>query len=91
MAVANSTIIQKMMKEVQQAQLQQDNKQMLIKHIANVHMLCELLLEEHEQGISTVDMQQELKIMMGDSEKKIPMKKTIMNHDQANGDSIFDF
>lgn len=91
MAVANSTIIQKMMKEIQQAQLQQHNNPMLIKHISNIHMLCELLLEEHEQGNGTEDMQQELKMMMGDSEREIPLKTTTRDHDQANGDSIFDF
>jgi hypothetical protein len=43
MGISNRTIIQKMMKELELAKVNQHD---MTKHIAHVKLLCELLLEE---------------------------------------------
>lgn len=102
MAVANTTIIRRMIKELNKAQ-EQDHDQMMKKHISNVKLLCEIILEDQQMESKPVEQSelssQEIKAMLGDQyrtdHKQINRKKrshkTTNNHDQANGNSIFDF
>jgi altronate dehydratase len=100
-AVANETIIKKMIQELVRAQEAQHNREKMKKHIENVRLLSDLLLEDEreEQQVSTQTVnsadisEAELKTMMGSQAKpKIHKEKqTIIDHDDANGDSIFDF
>lgn len=48
MAVANGTIIEKMMIELKKALEKQDHHVDMVKHISNVQLLCDLILEENE-------------------------------------------
>lgn len=93
MAVGNGTVIQKMIHELNQAK-EQHNQDEMIKHIANVRLLCELFLEEDSPPVNNKEdiSAEEMKAMIGrqaSENKKVKSKP--MDHDVANGDSIFDF
>lgn len=98
MAVAYETILKKMMTEVSAAKAVQHKEQDMKQHVANVRLLCDLLLEEqteHEQKqhvMSKKDISEaEWKAMLGSSTKPQIHSAERMDHDEANGDSIFDF
>lgn len=91
-----------MMDELEKAKTHHDNVATMKKHIANVKLLCELLLEAdqpEEKKDEKIDISsQEVKVMLGDSyarpAKQATPGRTQTNHnlhDEANGDSIFDF
>jgi len=97
MAVANETIINKMMNELKVAKEDPYNKEKMMKHVGHVKLLCELLLQEErpeeiQKSKITAD---EMKAMMGQkATKAMPSNsspKSIIDHDDANGESIFDF
>ncbi|SFA97701.1 hypothetical protein SAMN04488072_104268 [Lentibacillus halodurans] len=98
MAVATDTILQKMKRELAEAQQMSASASgvAMKKHIANIQLLCELLLEE--QSASGTDSEHdmtgaEMKAMMGEKAAERtskPLRRTL-DHDEANGDSIFDF
>ncbi|MEN1967587.1 YwdI family protein [Lentibacillus sp. N15] len=91
MAVTDRTVLQKMIKEAQQANEKQANHQEMLKHVANVSLLCELLLEGNELPTVTRDeiSADEMKAMTGTVHP--PAKQPTLDHDDANGKSIFDF
>lgn len=99
MAVANETIIQKMMDELRQAKEKQAESENMTKHIEHVRLLCDLLLRETEEEISAhvssqEITQEEMKAMLGkqtEQAKPATPKKTVIDHDGANGESLFDF
>lgn len=101
MAVANETIIQKMMQELTKAKDVSNNQERLLTHIEHVRLLCDLLLEEKNEGYDnamtktnrTKITADEMKAMMGTTKKVVtpPSERTNINHGEANGDSIFDF
>lgn len=91
--VENGTVIQKMIYELNQAK-EQHNQDKMIKHIENVRLLCDLFLEGGSPSTSNKEeiSAEEMKAMLGKqaSENK-QIKSKPMDHDDANGDSIFDF
>jgi Family of unknown function (DUF5327) len=101
MAVANETILIKMMHELQQAKDNQHHQDTMLKHIENIRLLCDLFLEEGKSGavlnspkrneISAV----ELKAMLGEDQSTVSQKtfkKSIeLDDEDGNGKSIFDF
>lgn len=107
MAVETDTIIRKMMKELTQAQQISDDNGAVQKHIANVQLLCELIMEERPKTDSReISMEEkpktdsseisteEMKAMIGESNTN--RKQNITRHsqeedDDANGSSLFDF
>ncbi len=102
MAVSNRTIITKMIDELEKAKTHHDHVTTMKKHIENVKLLCELLLEADQpenKRIETTDLSaQELKVMLGDShtnkaqQGKLDTQKSKPDfYDEGNGDSIFDF
>ncbi|KKE77745.1 YwdI family protein [Oceanobacillus caeni] len=103
MAIENETILNKMLKEINDAKENQNNQDKLLIHINNVKLLCDLFLEEDSEKNSAVQEQRdefteaELKAMIGkqDTIKKIQQQQLkqseTIDHEQANGDSIFDF
>ncbi|MGP4106207.1 DUF5327 family protein [Virgibacillus sp. L01] len=94
MAVETDTIIQKMMKELTQAQQKSDDNNAVQKHIENVQLLCELLLEEKPKADSSEISTEEMKAMIGESNNSRKQTITRRNHeedDDANGSSLFDF
>ena len=78
-----------------------DNKQTLLKHIGRIKLLCELIEEKMEKTESvqtsssteSVFTEQEIKMMLGDRTVGLTREKqsSPIEHDGANGDSIFDF
>ncbi|WP_100009828.1 YwdI family protein [Lentibacillus sediminis] len=100
MAVANETIIQKMMDELQQAKEKQGDSGNMTKHIEHVRLLCDLLLKETEEEKVSVPAssqeitQEEMKAMLGKQAEQVKpatSKRTVIDHDGANGESLFDF
>ncbi|SHG68404.1 YwdI family protein [Ornithinibacillus halophilus] len=97
MAITNEKIIQKMMTEIQHAKANQQNHEKMIKHIEKIHLLCELFLDEKE--ISSVVSEppsqeispEEMKAMLGKSNKPTTYQRSTLDDDEGNGDSIFDF
>src|SRR5690606_36729967 len=97
-AVANNTILQKMMHELEQAKRKQDHAEML-KHIENIRLLCDLFLPEEKGVMTTVESpevsEEELKTMLGKTTSQKPQstyRKSIeLDEDDANGDSLFDY
>ncbi|MEC5424419.1 YwdI family protein [Virgibacillus sp. C22-A2] len=94
MAVANSTIIEKMINELKEAKEKSD-QQKVVNHIANVRLLCDLFLEEDSAVKKEPELnitKEEMKAMIGEQKSvtKTHSGSSIMQ-DDANGDSIFDF
>lgn len=104
MTVGSDRIIQKMINELNQAKEQNQKQDKWLKHIENVSLLCDLLLEDDAsestneakspttESIST----EEMKAMIGKQEREVKsnqdkFKKSTIDHDIANGNSIFDF
>ncbi|MRH44016.1 hypothetical protein GH741_15340 [Aquibacillus halophilus] len=94
MAISNNTILTKMMSELKKASAVNEQKAVR-EHIHAIRLLCDLLLEDKE-----TDQDLELKKMIGDV-GQLPNKKfnnandtkttTKVDHEEANGKSIFDF
>ncbi|HLS08629.1 MAG TPA: DUF5327 family protein [Lentibacillus sp.] len=96
MAVATDTILNKMKRELTEAQQMSADEAAMKKHIANIQLLCELLLEEQSAPGTERDMTAcEMKAMMGDKAEAAvhepKSKHDTIDHDGANGASIFDF
>ena len=95
MAIEYESIIQKMITELQSAKAEQNNHVQMKRHIAKVHVLSELVLDENP-AIETKDniTDREMKAMLGKEEAKInnqQLNKTSLDADQDNAGSIFDF
>ncbi|WP_042143966.1 YwdI family protein [Paucisalibacillus sp. EB02] len=98
MAVANNTILQKMMYELDQAKQKQDQADML-KHIENIRLLCDLFLPEEKNETTSIESPEvsadELKTMLGKTPSSKPQptyRKSIeLDDEDGNGDSLFDF
>ncbi|UJL46026.1 YwdI family protein [Virgibacillus sp. NKC19-16] len=93
MEVGNNTVIQKMITELNHAK-EQHNQDKMIKHIENVRLLCDLFLEEDSPSTGNKEAisAEEMKAMLGkQSSENKQRTSTKMDHDVANGDSIFDF
>jgi hypothetical protein len=103
MAIENETILNKMLKEINDAKGNQHNQGKLLNHISNVKLLCDLFLEEDSEKIQEVPerrdefTEMELKAMIGkqDTIKKIQQQQLSQieknDYEQEDGGSIFDF
>lgn len=96
LAVTNETIIRKMMKELNYVQHNDADNETMKKHIANVRLLCDLVLEEETTVDTDHITNEEMKAMIGkDSSNRVGKTQSIhresIEHDDANGSSIFDF
>jgi len=85
-----------MIHELYEAKDQQHSHEKMVKHIANVRLLCDLFLEEDDVSVKESGgiSKAEWKAMLGETERpKIheEMQHSAIDHDDANGDSIFDF
>jgi hypothetical protein len=96
-AVANETIIIKMKEELGRAEKWADNPEKMSKSISNIRLLCDLLLEADETSKSNqIDSNEispeEMKAMIGKANAGQPsVNKSTFDHEEANGDSLFDF
>ena len=100
MAIANETIIKRMIQELYSAQENQHKPQELQKNIENVRLLCDLFLEE-DQPATPAERPEfsdaEIKAMLGAGHgNKGPSQKqrtasSAYDEGEGDGDSIFDF
>ncbi|WP_028784165.1 YwdI family protein [Thalassobacillus devorans] len=106
MAISNEAVLKKMMTEIQEAMQKNGETSLVREHVRAVRLLCDLMLEEHaahSSGSSAypdpteVDepTTAEIRKMMGDlpssRQQTDKQKKQTTDHEEANGDSIFDF
>lgn len=97
MAIPNETIIKRMMDELTKAQSNQNNQHQMVKHIENVRLLSELLIEADNAGPESASPKdisdKEMKAMLGNikSKESSGERESGIGHDNANGKSIFDF
>lgn len=99
MAIPNEKILNKMMNELQEAKLNQANQRRMVKHIENVRLLSELLIEGDSDGSAlkptspTEITDDEMKAMLGgtSTKKTKDPDESKADHDQVNGKSILDF
>lgn len=99
MAITHQTVLKKMSSEIQEAMLQHGNEHKVREHVRSVKLLADLLLEEDPGSESSSSSAQEptveeVRKMMGadkqPSQPKNQQEKKI-DHDDANGSSIFEF
>lgn len=95
MAVSTDKVLQKMKRELAEAQESSADQAAMKQHIANIQLLCELLMEEEPSSKkrSARDItSEEMKAMMGEKTvAKASNTAHTTDHDGANGDSLFDF
>lgn len=99
MAVSNQQILNKMAQELQEAR-QQGETDKVREHVRAIRLLCDLVLEETAAGNRT-DREKELQTMMGNSSAFSPASQQTggaelkteqtIDHEEANGKSIFEF
>ncbi len=89
MAVSDQKVLRKMMNELQLAMEDVDNVSKMKGHVRSIQILCDLLLDEE----SSTDE----KVVLTKMKEQIVKPSTIeenkgeIDHDGANGPSIFDF
>lgn len=95
MAIEYDSIIQKMITELKHAEEARNNHAKMKRHIAKVHVLSELVLDEETTGESKDNItDQEIKAMLGKEQVKVnncKLEKPSLDADQENPGSIFDF
>jgi|SRR5690625_863779 len=98
MVVSNGAIIEKMTEELQQAKQQSTNQEAMKQHLSHVRLLCDLILQADTPSTSTNKSEiseAEMKAMLGTVQpnqiKEQQFGKPTVNHEGANGNSIFDF
>lgn len=90
----NTKVIDKMIKELQLAKENEQSQHVLLKHISNVQLLCELFLEDKPvESPSSSFSEQEIKAMLGEkySQQVEGKEHAPIKQAEANGNSIFDF
>ncbi|MFG6114005.1 YwdI family protein [Halobacillus sp. MO56] len=106
MAISNQAVLKKMMNEIQEAMQKNSETSSVREHVRAIRLLCDLMLDERpEQSTGSsaypdpaeVDepTTAEIRKMMGDlpssRQQTDQQKKQTIDHEEANGDSIFDF
>ncbi len=86
-----------MIHELYEAKESQHSHEKMVAHIANVRLLSDLFLEEDQQTVNKAELsKEEMKAMIGEQSTSKQMQgksetKPIIDHEEANGKSIFDF
>ncbi|WP_077602313.1 YwdI family protein [Oceanobacillus sojae] len=105
MAVSNEVIINKMIRELEEAKRKTHQQDQVKKHMENIHLLSELFLSANQDQNTTGQLQTniedteehiseaEMKAMLGKqaSVKVVHPEQKKLKDEDANGDSIFDF
>ncbi|WP_077623505.1 YwdI family protein [Sediminibacillus massiliensis] len=98
MAISNQSVLNKMQKELKEAMAKEGQTNAVREHVRAVRLLCDLILDE-DKGSGTAE-QQELQAMMGNLETSLNKPSNVQrtgqqsvntDHEEANGDSLFDF
>jgi hypothetical protein len=96
-AITNETIIKKMIHELYEAKESQHSYEKMVSHIANVRLLSDLFFEGDQSPVNEPEFtKEEMKAMIGkqSGSKQIQQEqvtKPSIDHEEANGKSIFDF
>ncbi|KHE72085.1 YwdI family protein [Halobacillus sp. BBL2006] len=96
MAITNQTVLKKMASEIQEAMLQHGDERKVREHVRSVKLLADLLLEEETTSPKPTrsveePTVEEVRKMMGADKPSKTTESTPVDHDDANGSSIFDF
>lgn len=101
MTVSNQQLLQRMNKEIEEAQMNHGDAARVREHVRAVKLLCDLILEEEETPAradspqvtedSSEPTAAEIRKMMGEEPSKSKNKKEDRSDDEANGSSILDF
>ncbi|API91870.1 hypothetical protein J32TS6_22740 [Virgibacillus pantothenticus] len=101
MAVTNTTVIKKMLEELHAAKSNAENEAILHQHVRHIRLLCDLLLNEPSKAVAEMqDKNQismaEMKMMLGEKgaekiKQQESRQQSKIDHEEANGDSLFDF
>src|SRR5699024_6330936 len=98
MAVSNGAIREKMTEELHQTKQQSTHQEAMKKHLSHVRLLCDLILQEEDTPatIKSEISEAEMKAMLGTAQpnqikEQQQLSKQTVNHEGANGNSIFDF
>ena len=107
MSVSYATILEKMVAELKQAQINQADQEAVQQHVAQVKLLCDLILNEKasaerpsEKPSESRVTEKEMQVMVGKQKEEIvkdPFAKEagkgqrISASEDLEGDSIFDF
>ncbi|MCD5324007.1 MULTISPECIES: YwdI family protein [Pontibacillus] len=94
MSVSYDQILQKMMKEVQEASLGQSNPEKVKEHVRAVKLLSDLILDEQGSASSYSQPTPQPYIQPQktvESPKPAPKPQPEIDHEEANGNSLFDF
>ncbi|PBB06374.1 YwdI family protein [Salimicrobium humidisoli] len=101
MSISMQQLLQRMNKEIEEAMLRHEDPVRVREHARAVRLLCDLVLEEERQESAGApatgeknDMQptaEEMRKMMGQDPPERKSTNDKLDHDGANGSSIFDF
>ncbi|MYL35727.1 hypothetical protein GLW08_14565 [Pontibacillus yanchengensis] len=100
MSVSYDQILQKMMKELQEANLLKQHPEKVQEHVRAVKLLADLIVDD--DGASMQTMQQpstssqqiaptQSQPTASPSPQPAPKSEPSIDHEEANGDSLFDF
>jgi hypothetical protein len=93
MPVSDQKVLKKMMGEIQKAQDDQYDPSKLKEHIRAIRLLCDLFLEDESTTSEEVVLQKmkEQEQRNQDHTYRQKEEQKPIDHDDANGSSIFDF
>ncbi|MBB6453892.1 hypothetical protein HNQ94_002343 [Salirhabdus euzebyi] len=95
MPISDNKVLTKMMEEMHKAQQVQHDPSKMKEHIRAIKLLTELMLDNesttNEDVVLKKMSQQQMLEKKGSYERNDHHEKPSIEHDGANGDSIFDF
>ncbi|KGP74195.1 YwdI family protein [Pontibacillus yanchengensis] len=105
MSVSYDQILQKMMKELQEANLVKQHPEKVKEHVRAVKLLGDLIVDDEGASISSMQTMQQpstaAQQMMTSTQSQqptaspspqpAPKSEPSINHEEANGESLFDF
>lgn len=92
MSVSYDRIIQKLSEQIEQAERAKENPTLLKRHISQIHVLCELILEENKDDFLMKDQltSSQLAGQSSTVSSSTPTREKIVKTELTD-DSIFDF
>ncbi len=94
MPVSDQKVLMKMMKELQQAIENVHDAGKMKGHVHSVRMLADLLIDEEsttDESVVLTTLKQSPAVENPSTYKREEQQKGAIDHDGANGSSIFDF
>ncbi|MCP8617381.1 YwdI family protein [Salirhabdus salicampi] len=95
MPIPEQKVLEKISNEVNKAMLDKENPAKLKQHIQTIRLLTDLFLDEDmstDEAVVMEKMKQQHNETTSTTKVQQPRRETKpIDHDEANGDSIFDF